>query len=51
MARNKPLGKKLRLAHALKENRSTPTWIVMKTNRKVRTHPGRRNWRSSSVKP
>ncbi len=51
MARNKPLGKKLRLAKAGKENKSVPTWVIMKTNRKVRRHPKQRNWRKTSIKP
>ncbi|MFX1563537.1 MAG: 50S ribosomal protein L39e [Promethearchaeota archaeon] len=51
MARNKPLGKKLRMARALKSNVSVPTWIMVKTGGKVRTHPGRRNWRTSRIKP
>ncbi len=51
MARNKPLGKKLRLARALKSNVSVPTWIMVKTAGKVRNHPKRRQWRRSKLKP
>ncbi|MHA1238166.1 MAG: 50S ribosomal protein L39e [Candidatus Odinarchaeia archaeon] len=51
MARNKPLGKKLRLAHALNENKSVPAWIIVKTRGHVRTHPRRRNWRRTNIKP
>ena len=51
LARNKPLGKKLRLASALKENRSVPTWIIVRTKGKVRTHPKRRSWRNRKIKP
>ncbi|MFX1474007.1 MAG: 50S ribosomal protein L39e [Promethearchaeota archaeon] len=51
MARNKPLGKKLRLARELKSNVSVPTWIMVKTGGKVRTHPKRRQWRRSKLKP
>ena len=51
MARNKPLGKKLRMAKALNSNVSVPTWIMVRTNGKVRTHPKRRHWRRSKIKP
>jgi large subunit ribosomal protein L39e len=50
MSRNKPLGKKLRLAKAYKQNRRVPLWVILKTNRKVRTHPKMRQWRRSKVK-
>jgi large subunit ribosomal protein L39e len=51
MARVKPLGKKLRMARALKSNVGVPAWVMMKTAGKVRTHPGRRHWRTSKIKP
>jgi len=51
MARNKPLGKKLRLARALKSNVGVPAWVMVRTGGRVRTHPKRRNWRSSKIKP
>ncbi|MHA1169244.1 MAG: 50S ribosomal protein L39e [Candidatus Hodarchaeales archaeon] len=51
MARNKPLGKKLRMGSQIKTNSTVPTWVIMKTNRKVRTHPKRRRWRQSRLKP
>ena len=50
MARNKPLGRKLRLARALKSNSSVPAWVVLKTNRRVRMTPKRRHWRVSKLK-
>jgi large subunit ribosomal protein L39e len=30
-----------------KKVRSIPVWVIAKTNRKVRTNPHRRNWRSA----
>ncbi|MHA1265137.1 MAG: 50S ribosomal protein L39e [Candidatus Helarchaeota archaeon] len=51
MARVKPLGKKLRLGRANKQNRSIPAWIIVKTQGRVRTHPKRRQWRNHKIKP
>lgn len=50
MSRNKPLAKKLRLAKANKNNRRTPVWAMMKTNRKLKNRPKPRNWRRNSLK-
>jgi len=50
MARNKPLGKKLRLAAALKSNRNPPLWVVVKTKRRVTYSPARRHWRRQKLK-
>ncbi|MCD6571879.1 MAG: 50S ribosomal protein L39e [Thermoplasmata archaeon] len=50
MARNKPLGKKLRLLKALNSNRRVPAWIVIKTNRRFTRHPKVRNWRRNKLK-
>ncbi|MEM1873444.1 MAG: 50S ribosomal protein L39e [Acidilobaceae archaeon] len=50
MARNKPLGRKLRLASALDSNRALPIWVVAKTRRKVTWRPAARNWRRSKLK-
>jgi len=41
-------GRKLRLCKANKQNRRVPAWIIVKTNRRVMTHPKRRNWRRRS---
>jgi large subunit ribosomal protein L39e len=49
MSKNKPLAKKLRLAKAYKQNRRVPLWVMLKTSRKVRTHPKMRHWRRSKV--
>ncbi|MHA1906649.1 MAG: 50S ribosomal protein L39e [Candidatus Thorarchaeota archaeon] len=51
MARNKPLGKKLRMAAAMKSNSSVPTWVVVRTSGKVRRNPAQRNWRQTKMKP
>jgi len=51
MARNKPYAKKLRLARKGASNSTVPTWVIMKTSRKVTTHPKTRRWRSSKIKP
>ncbi|MHA1377516.1 MAG: 50S ribosomal protein L39e [Candidatus Helarchaeota archaeon] len=51
MARNKSLGKKLRLIKAEKEKKPVPSWIIVKTRGKVRTHPKRyRKWRGQKIK-
>jgi len=50
LAHFKPLGKKLRLAHALKQNRTVPVWVIVKTARKFRDHPRRRHWRRVKLK-
>lgn len=51
MSRNKDLPHKLRRGKALKQNRSVPTWVVMKTQRRVRTSPySQRHWRNQKLK-
>ncbi|MCG2909518.1 MAG: 50S ribosomal protein L39e [Stygiolobus sp.] len=50
MSRNKPLGKKLRIAKALKSNSQIPAWVVIKTNGKIRYNPLKRNWRRNDLK-
>jgi large subunit ribosomal protein L39e len=49
-ARNKPGPKKRRLAKATKQNRPVPTWVMVKTVGRVRTHPKRRGWRRGKLK-
>ena len=48
MARNKPAGKKRRLASALKSNHPVPTWIMAKTLLKFERRP-KRHWRRSRM--
>ncbi|WP_300607224.1 50S ribosomal protein L39e [Methanohalophilus sp.] len=43
-------GQKKRLAKAHVQNQRVPAWAIIKTNRKVVTHPKRRHWRRSSLK-
>ncbi|TLX96618.1 MAG: 50S ribosomal protein L39e [Thaumarchaeota archaeon] len=45
MARVKDRSKKNRLMKANRETRSVPTWVIVRTNRKVRTNPKHRDWR------
>ncbi|MFW9856418.1 MAG: 50S ribosomal protein L39e [Candidatus Thorarchaeota archaeon] len=51
MARNKPPAKKLRLAKKYTQNQTVPTWVILKTNRTVTSHPKRRHWRRTKIKP
>jgi large subunit ribosomal protein L39e len=51
MARIKPTAKKRRLAKATKEKEAVPTWVIARTDGKVRTNPKRRrNWRTRKIK-
>ena len=50
MGRVKDTGKKNRLRKAMRRGRSVPTWVIAKTNRKVRTNPKNRNWRQRKLK-
>jgi large subunit ribosomal protein L39e len=51
MARIKPAAKKRRLAKATKTKESVPTWVIARTDGKVRTNPKRqRNWRRRKIK-
>lgn len=49
MARVKDTSKKNRLIRATKQAKSVPTWVIVKTNRKVRSNPKRRNWRQRKL--
>jgi len=42
-------GKKIRLAKAFNQNRRVPAWVIVKTMRRVVTHPQRRHWRRSTL--
>ncbi len=51
MARNKNLSVKLRRGKNLKQNKSVPNWVMIKTRRKVSTNPtSRRSWRNNKLK-
>lgn len=47
---HKTSGVKIRLTKALKQNSAVPTWVVIRTKRKVRTNPAKRNWRRNKLK-
>lgn len=47
----KMLSKKKRLAAAQRRSWPVPTWVIIKTKRKVRFHARRRSWRRSRIKP
>jgi len=51
MARNKDLPSKIRRGKKMKQSRSIPSWIIMRTGGKTRTSPySRREWRNSRLK-
>jgi large subunit ribosomal protein L39e len=50
MARVKDKSKKNRLVKATKQAKSVPTWVVVRTNRHVRSNPKHRNWRQRKLK-
>jgi large subunit ribosomal protein L39e len=51
MARIKPPAKKHRLAKATKQKEPVPTWVIARTEGKVRTNPKRRRqWRTRKIK-
>jgi large subunit ribosomal protein L39e len=49
MAARKNTSRKKRLMKRTRQNRPVPTWVVIRTNRKIRTNPKRRLWRRSDV--
>ncbi|HZW84318.1 MAG TPA: 50S ribosomal protein L39e [Nitrososphaerales archaeon] len=49
MAKVKDTSKKNRLAKAGRQGRSVPTWVIVRTNRKVRSNPKRRHWRQRKL--
>ncbi|MFW9899554.1 MAG: 50S ribosomal protein L39e [Candidatus Thorarchaeota archaeon] len=51
LARNKDLPSKLRRAKKLKQSKSIPSWVIMRTGGKVRSSPyTRREWRNTKLK-
>src|SRR2546428_13434095 len=50
MARHKPSGKKKHLSHALRQAQPVPSWVVAKTEGKVRRTPKQRHWRKTKIK-
>jgi large subunit ribosomal protein L39e len=49
MARVKDASKKKRLEKATRQTRSVPTWVIVRTNRHVRSNPKHRNWRQRKL--
>jgi large subunit ribosomal protein L39e len=50
MARVKDTSKKNRLLKAGRQAQSVPTWVIVRTNRTVRSNPKRRPWRQRKLK-
>lgn len=50
MAAHKSTPRKIRLMKKLKQNSPVPAWIIVKTKRKVRSNPKRRQWRRTDVR-
>jgi len=50
LGRNKDSSKKNRLMKARKANSSIPTWVIAKTNRKVRSNNKHRSWRRTKLR-
>lgn len=50
MARVKDTSKKNRLLKEGRRGRSVPTWIIAKTNRRVRSNPQKRSWRQRKLR-
>ena len=49
MGSTKDTSKKNRLVKAKKSNSSIPTWVIAKTNRKVRSNRKHRSWRRTKL--
>ncbi len=50
MGRTKDTSKKNRLIKAAKQATPIPTWVVVRTKRKVRSNPKQRDWRRQKLK-
>ena len=49
MAARKHSGRKIRLLKKQKETSAVPAWVIIRTNKTVRTNPKRRAWRQTDV--
>ncbi|MDC8438241.1 MAG: 50S ribosomal protein L39e [Candidatus Nitrosotenuis sp.] len=49
MAARKHSGRKIRLLKKTRQTSAVPAWIILKTKRKVRSNPQRRQWRKTDV--
>ncbi|MBI1657842.1 MAG: 50S ribosomal protein L39e [Thaumarchaeota archaeon] len=46
MPARKPSSRKIRLIKKTRQASPVPTWVILKTKRRVRTNPKRRSWRA-----
>lgn len=46
MPARKSSARKIRLIRKTKQSLPVPTWVILKTKRRVRTNPKRRGWRA-----
>lgn len=49
MAKVRDSAKKARHTKATRQAKGVPTWVIVKTNRHVRTNPKKRNWRQRKL--
>ena len=49
MAARKSSPRKIRLIKKTKQTSPVPAWVILRTNRTVRTNPKRRAWRSTDA--
>lgn len=49
MAARKSTPRKIRLMSKIRQNSAVPAWVIVKTKRRVRTNPKRRQWRRTDV--
>lgn len=49
MGARKHTGRKNRLIKKMKQNSSTPAWVIVRTSRRVRRNPKQREWRRTDV--
>ncbi|WOV92866.1 MAG: 50S ribosomal protein L39e [Candidatus Nitrosoabyssus spongiisocia] len=49
MPAHKTSARKIRLLKKIRQTSPVPTWVILRTKRRVRTNPKRRAWRSTDV--
>lgn len=49
MAARKSTPRKIRLMKKLKQSSAVPAWVIVRTKRRVRTNPKKRQWRRTDV--
>jgi large subunit ribosomal protein L39e len=49
MGRVKDTSKKNRLVKHIRQNRAVPTWVIVRTKRKVRSNPKQKDWRRQKL--